>query len=214
MNKLLRKASNILKDKGTPLARDPNTRSDTSPNRSIPHNPSHNNPDADDTLECASVPYENILPQNILAFRTITTLLAKIQQDRPAVYSNALDRTDLTDSRRRELKISNALANLAIVDTDIVALVSKLTNFSDGLEVVVCGNPDGDNDQTAKPSESPPSIWDILFARNSPNLIGPLRPTDSTARQARAPTIVAAVKPAGLKSDDAKEISRYIDEDW
>ena len=91
------------------------------------------------------------IPQNILAFRTITTLLAKIQQERPIAYSNASDRRDISPEKKQELKISNAFANLAVTNTDVVALVSK--NLGDRLEVIACSNHDqsSDNDQPVNP---------------------------------------------------------------
>ncbi|KAF8809713.1 hypothetical protein BYT27DRAFT_7024111, partial [Phlegmacium glaucopus] len=64
------------------------------------------------------------LPTNILAFRTITMLLAKIQQERPLIVSNALDNNTLDLNAKEELRISNAFANLAVTDTAIVALAT------------------------------------------------------------------------------------------
>ena len=224
MNSLLRKASNIFKDNSTrthdygqrtPLARDPTSNdSDTvtfeSPNSgTIPRN---NDPDSAANDTCNSLPYD-ILPRNILAFRTITTLLAKIQQDRPIAYSNAFDRHDLSPENKQELKISNALANLANPDIDVVALVTKFSGFSDALDVVVCGGNLVGNRDNDQPPPSKSSIWEILFARNPGNSKLPMKELLPT-NPVQGPTISAVEKPADVKSDDAKELIRYIDEDW
>src|SRR5277367_6794854 len=49
----------------------------------------------------------NDIPRNILAFRTITTIFAHIQQERPFKFS--LNNSKISGAQQRELKISNAL---------------------------------------------------------------------------------------------------------
>jgi hypothetical protein len=143
-------------------------------------------------------------------------LLAKIQQDTPITYSDALDRRDISLEHKQELKISNALANLANTDTDIVALVTRFSSFSDALDVLVCGNLDGDRDHDQPGKPVPPSkssIWEIMFTRNPDNSKLPMKNLLPTY-PVQGPTISAVGKPAGVKSDDAKELIRYIHEDW
>ena len=204
MSSLLRKASNIFNSTDcTPGPR--------------PLDPSNNDNDSDpDPAANLNDTSNYAIPRNILAFRTITTLLAKIQQDTPITYSDALDRRDISPEHKQELKISNALANVANTDTDIVALVTRFSSFSDALDVLVCGNLDGDRDHDQPGKPVPPSkssIWEIIFTRNPDNSKLPMKNLLPTY-PVQGPTISAVGKPAGVKSDDAKELIRYIHEDW
>ena len=169
MKSILCKASNIFTDNFT----------------NTTHAPlDHTNPDTTTNDTCNLLPYD--IPWNILAFWTITTLLAKIQQNRPFTYSNALDRHEISS-------------------------ITKFSGFSDALEVVICSNLDSDNVQLQLPSKS--SIWEILFARNPENSKSPMKEILLT-NSVQGPTISTIERPAGLKSDDAKELIRYTDEDW
>ena len=91
------------------------------------------------------------IPRNILAFRTITTMLASIQQGRPFKFS--LNDSKLSAAQQQELKISNALANLAIADHEVVAVA---TAHAEELSVIAC-SPSESNDKSplSKPLLAP-----------------------------------------------------------
>ena len=76
------------------------------------------------------------IPKNILAFRTITKLLSLIQQER--AFQALQPRSE--DNRRLELKLINALATVAVIEHEVVAVVTK--HFSpqtpDTLEITAC----------------------------------------------------------------------------
>jgi hypothetical protein len=188
--RLLKKASYIFKAKSS--AGNHNPVLSTADNASPAPIPRGNDPAAND------------IPKNILAFRTITILLAILQQERSIAYSNASDRHDISPEQKRELKILNAFANIANTNRDIVALVSKTTS-SDALDVVVSTNLDDDDGQLVKPLKS--SKWRPLFSRN-------FRKDSPPPNGLVMPTIITAVKPDSMKSEDVKELIRYIDEDW
>ncbi|KJA17468.1 hypothetical protein HYPSUDRAFT_57717 [Hypholoma sublateritium FD-334 SS-4] len=82
------------------------------------------------------------IPRNILAFRTITTLLSRIQQGRasqvPQPYTAQLNRDE-----RRELKISNAFSTLAVIEHEIVAVVTN--RDTETLEVIASIQSPNDN---------------------------------------------------------------------
>ena len=58
----------------------------------------------------------------ILAFRTITTILAKIQQ-KSSISNNTLSPN--SDAERQELSILNAFATVTVMDDEKVAVVAN-----------------------------------------------------------------------------------------
>lgn len=147
MPKLLRKASAAaLKLFMTPSA---NTGSSESSLNVLPHD--------------RDAPSEGI-PQNILAFRTITTLLEIIQQERP--FKVIDDERKLSDSDRRELKLSSAFSTVAVANHEVVAIVAK--QCPGKLEVMAC-NYDSTNQQTIEPpqpSSNSTFSFAVLFTKN------------------------------------------------
>lgn len=78
----------------------------------------------------------NAVPQNILTFRTIISMLALTQNAKNfEIQKSANDRLPSGDTRRQELKICSAFAALAVMGTEVVAVVTKST--VDALEVIV-----------------------------------------------------------------------------
>src|SRR5277367_4126706 len=96
-----------------------------------------------------SHPRPNDIPRNILAFRTITTILARVQPERP--FKISLKDSEILPAQQKELKISNALANLAVADYDVVAVAT--VQSPEELNIVACSHSDS-NDQSP-PSPSP-----------------------------------------------------------
>src|SRR5271156_2419203 len=90
----------------------------------------------------------NDIPRNILAFRTITTILAHIQQERPFKFS--LNNSKISGAQQRELKISNAFANLAITNYDVVAVTT--VQSPDELNVIACSHSDSNDESPPLPS--------------------------------------------------------------
>jgi hypothetical protein len=72
---------------------------------------------------------------NILASRTITTMLSGIQQAQ--AFRVAKARPIVDDKARLELKILDALATVIIIDNDVVEVVSKHDD-SGKLKVIAC----------------------------------------------------------------------------
>jgi hypothetical protein len=74
-----------------------------------------------------------IIPQNILAFRTITMLLARIQPKRQPYHNK--DREDQAlrgdPEVRQHVRISDALTHLASADFDIIAVATSKFTSSD-----------------------------------------------------------------------------------
>lgn len=163
-------------------------------------------PQAPDTLaRTINGPSGDIPPDNdmankmrkIHAFRTITTILAHIQQERPFAVSN-----EKRLEEDRELKISNALATLAIADHDAVAVVTKRN--PENLQVIACTQLSGDENPTVAPSEpsSFPGMLNLLFTKNFRKHDDPL---------SRDPTIDDAMVLAGIEIEGYKKLEEYLD---
>jgi len=106
-------------------------------------------------------PTSTDIPRNILAFRTITKLLAKIQQDQSFQLSSGC-KLPPESSEHQELLICNAFATISNMCNDVVAVVSKSIPAS--------------------------RTWDSLVTRNDvfgdkkPDIVLPKDPTIGDAR--------------------------------
>jgi hypothetical protein len=80
------------------------------------------------------------IPENILAFRTITTLLQKIQQQ-----SFTITEEYGSSKSDQALNISTAFSTVAVIDKEVVAVATR--HCAERLEVIVCTNLSHDGDQ-------------------------------------------------------------------
>lgn len=152
---------------------------------------------------------KDIIPRKILAFRTITSILAIIQQERPFKVSNELP-TDMKPLDRQELKISNAVCNLAIADKDIIAVVTKPGD--DSLAVIACAHLPR-NESSFISSQSPlkmamARLWQLLITKNF------RRDDPKSSTWEIDPTIIDAKIPPGLDSDDDEALNEYLENRW
>ncbi|KJA14958.1 hypothetical protein HYPSUDRAFT_208271 [Hypholoma sublateritium FD-334 SS-4] len=70
----------------------------------------------------------NNVPSNILAFRTITSMLSHIQFNKKfEIQRTTYDALETNDPRRKEIKICSAFAILAVMDAEVIAAVAKPT---------------------------------------------------------------------------------------
>jgi hypothetical protein len=177
----------------------------------IPLNdPSPRNITLDNTIIPSHIsPSKDILPRNILAFRTITTLLALIQQERPFKVSDE-SVMEMDQLERQELKISSAFSNLAVTDNDIVAVVTK--SSPETLAVIVCTRLSNHESSFISPQSIPKNplsrIWHFLVTKN-------FRRDDSKSTWVTDPTIFDPEIPDGFKTDDDETLkSVYLDKRW
>jgi len=162
----------------------------------------------------------NGIPKNILAFRTITKLLSLIQQER--AFRALQPRSE--DNRRLELKLINALATVAVIEHEVVAVVNninsdtldrdsdKLDRDSNKLDLLVSVEPSNDENLCILPSEPPaPYHWRVLLSKNfrfsdpKPN---------STGQPTIQPTISSAEALADLGLVGNEAIKQYAGECW
>lgn len=95
------------------------------------------------------------IPDNILAFRTITSILSQIQQEMPFTVSNPKQGM-LSREERYQLRLLNAFSIMAVIDHQIVAAILK-RNLSDRQEVILSVNSSLNRVRlTHKPQPPPP----------------------------------------------------------
>jgi hypothetical protein len=185
--------------------------------------PSNNNPSGDADIPLNDPPPHNVpsdfnniplhrsllngVPRNILAFRTITTMLTQIQQNRPFKIS---DIVGMSDMERQELKISNAISTVAVANHDIVAVVAKRAPKK--LEVTACTHAQSDSENPVTLPSLTPSImsrtWQLLFTKNF------RRDDPKPAIPILDPIIIDATIPAGLEQDDDEGLRQYLERRW
>lgn len=174
-------------------------------------NPSDNPPEAsgDATASIAPNPSLDEIPTNILAFRTITKLLALIQQGRAFQVSEV----KLQAPQRKQLKIMNALSNVAVMDHEVVAVVTSFDSGmfdlnSNTLDLIACVEPSNEKPPIA-PSKSSFSnrMWDVVYTQN-------FRHDDPKTDSTRQLAITDAKVLAGLSLDSDEAIKVYADEYW
>jgi hypothetical protein len=149
------------------------------------------------------------IPKNILAFRTITTLLERIQQERKIKVSQP---EKLPPPDRLELKISNAFSTIAVMEHEIVAIATKRT--PEALKITACTQAPANEDSVIAPTQPglPSQIWHLLVTQNyrwgdeSDKII--------TERRIGKPTIDDAETLAGLELADDDALKRRVDEYW
>ena len=166
--------------------------------------PSPDTTAADTTTSIPQVFPLKDIPINILAFRTITKLLALIQQEQAFRTDTGMPAAD----QRLELKLINALSTVAVIDHEVVAVVNKSGNDSGKVGLIAYVKPP--NDTT--PSESSIfSLWKVLFSQN-------FRPDSSDSHTPSAtgqPVIFSAQVLGGLPSLDSDEaIKAYAKNCW
>lgn len=174
-----------------------------------PPNSPHDSVVRDTTTDIAQNSPSDDIPANILAFRTITKLLSLIQQDR-SIEPQETWHPDAT--KQRELQIINALATVAVIEHEIVAVVNN--HYSDVLDpelgppklsVVAIVDPPHEKN-IAPPSPS----WKVMITQNLRRCT--LKPSPSSPTEHPVITDVEAL--AGLNLADDEAINNYVDHHW
>ncbi|KAF8804889.1 hypothetical protein BYT27DRAFT_7213579 [Phlegmacium glaucopus] len=154
MPSLFRKVSQILTGKNS------NSHEQHTEGTLNNNDPSHNTTPRNVPLPTS--PLKDI-PRNILAFRTITKLLSQIQQERAfEVYTPAI----LSPEDRLELKLSNAFSTLAVIEHEVVAIVTKRTAVT--LKIVASTQTSTNEEPLVIPSPSGfvSQVWHLLVTQN------------------------------------------------
>jgi|SRR5271169_2238922 len=171
--------------------------------------PNNNDPSHNPSILFPISPFQDI-PRNILAFRTITKLLSQIQQERAFQVSHS-EATRRLPEERLELKLSNAFSTVAVIEHEVVAVVTKRT--SETLNVIACTQTSGSINETpitpSLPSGLVSQVWHILvtqnYRRNDPQPA--ILPTGE-------PTLSDARILAGVDLVDDETLKLQVDEYW
>lgn len=165
--------------------------------------PNHTHPTS--TISMATI------PEKILVFRTITTLLAHLPRTTPIPPADNLQDPEWQNKQTRlELKISDAFAQLAISEHDIVA-VSTVRGWA--LSLVASTDKEATAIETQAESESPlrklvQTLWQLLIMRND-RLRDP-----ATSSGGDYPTLITAKEPLDLEDRTAYQYLQDLEKNW
>ena len=147
------------------------------------------------------------IPHNILLFRTIAMLLARIPRTEPVASIDYLENkiTDGTD--RRVLKISDAFAHIAGGPHDITAVTTNYTVRSTDLQVLVTAP----SVPVSLPSAQSHGVWSFLWTKNDQKTDSP--PADSPSANLH-PRITSPTGPLNLGQRSASDYLSALHEKW
>jgi hypothetical protein len=156
----------------------------------------------------------NVIPENIRAFRTITTMLSQIPRSLPIDVVDNLKNVSDSDNRQ-EIRIVNAFAHLAVGEHDIAALATNHSSRhssrdSRTLNVIVSTDSPlaEDKPSTSSPAEVKRSTWIFNITRNY------RRDDATTASITPLPTTILASKPCDLGNRSALEYMKDLESKW
>jgi hypothetical protein len=101
----------------------------------------------------------------IRVFNSIVSILTQLQRDPPFRDDEFPPKTPPTSSERRQLRLSNAFAHLAVTDTQ--ADVIAATAYTPQELSVMTWNQEqssNDEDEPAQDMKNPKSLWDRIFS--------------------------------------------------
>jgi len=159
------------------------------------------------THPASTVSMPDDIPENILVFRTMTMLLAHLPRMVPiAPTDNLQEPTWQTKQTRQELKISDAFAQLAVSQHDVVA-VSTFRGW--GLDLVTSTDQDATETQAESTSvlDKIVKAWQFLITRND-------RPADSATSSGEYPTVIPSQEPPDLNGRTAYEYMKDLEALW
>jgi hypothetical protein len=140
-----------------------------------------------------TVSQPNVIPRNILAFRLITKMLHRIPQTQPFVsMDNLRDNNEWMSEDRREVRVSDAFAHLAIAEHGTVAIATNRCSLEGppNLSIIACATLPSVSEGSMKPTPNVgflDKMWNIMLAKNAryddpislyPVIVTPVEPND------------------------------------
>jgi len=157
-------------------------------------------------------PGEIDIPENILAFRTITSILAQLPRTKPFEAIDNLKAQKWDPAERQEVKISDAFAHLAVAQHDVAALATSRCSLDvTNLRIVACTNnlPVDESLLTSKPPGSLlAKVFDFILTRNS------LRDDVETSSGTPHPTIILPSELDDLKGGNVFAYMLDLEQCW
>jgi hypothetical protein len=143
--------------------------------------------------------------EGILAFRTITTMLALIQEG--TTFSDSKGRP--STEQRRELKLLNALSTVIVRNVEISAVVVKPDDGSGQLEVIACTHLTSLGEQltTSQPTTRIGEyFWRFLATANPRH--------DKVLSDTPPPTNVPTISDPKAPDLKGNSIWKYVEDHW
>jgi len=152
--------------------------------------------------------------EKIRAFNSIVSILQQIQLGPPFQDHEMPYKTPPSAFERLQLRLSNAIAHLAVANTDVAAATlytPQALSVMTWVQDQSSDKPADDQDKPAQDTRDPKSLWgriSWLFATNPKN-VDP-RPGSGYP----GPSVVKAIPPAGYPkgSDPRGNLLQYLDE--
>jgi hypothetical protein len=149
----------------------------------------------------------------IHAFHSILAILAQIQQEDPLKPEDVMAAAPPSASERKQLKLSNAFAHLAVTDHEVVAATLYAP---EGLAVMTWmqdEEPDGHDKPEAAQGTPKAKFWDKMLWVFTTNTRSPDHQPDSAYRQ-EAPRVVEATPPPSYPTagDPKTNLYKYLHE--
>lgn len=161
---------------------------------------------------CGRASTSHHIPTNILAFRTITSVLAQLQRSRPIETIDNLQDKSMDLAYRREIRTSDAFALLAAGGQEVVALATNgRTPFAKQLCIMACIEdyaPLCENPPTSAQPQNLFSLWNQMLSKCLP--AGDVE----TSSQTPHPTIISPSKPDGLQGRSAFDYMKGLENHW
>jgi len=149
---------------------------------------------------------------NLIAFRTITSLLSKIQQE-SQISDKDIQMDEIGLQKHMELKLLNALTTVLVMDHEVMVVVAN-HSYLKTVDILACIQSDAPIQQVR--TEMPRSLgqlWELLVSWN-PRRGPDVYETSYDAPVPYVPKICTPAIPDGLVSDDWNALLRYIDQYW
>jgi hypothetical protein len=145
------------------------------------------------------------IPEGILAFRTITTMLAVIQEG--TTFSDS--KTSPSAEQRQELNILNSLSTVIVRDAEVVAVIVK-DGSAERLEVIACTHLTGPEGKLTSSQPNTTTIseyfWKFLVTANPRQ--------DKVLSDTPAPINVPTISDPKAPDLEGNDIWKYIEKKW
>lgn len=170
--------------------------------------------------DIASESTSNGIPVNILAFRTITTILGQLPRTIPIEPIDNLEDHITIAEDRQEIKIYDAFAHLAAAENDVTALTTTNRSTPNGtkLSIMTCtqANSDiqvGEGDTLPLPSmpekvKAKLNVWSLMVTRNF------RRDDVETSSGTPHPIIISSSEPVDLGGRKAYDYMVGLEQHW
>lgn len=165
-----------------------------------------------------------ILLQKIQGFQTITTYLGQIQRQAPIKSVDFLENSNETHDHRKEIRLCDAFAHLAVFEHDVIALATDRTSneIQTQLRILACASASPEKDEDTPPSDGPKPPGTFSGLRNLRFCCtrNPRKDESKSSPEATHPTIIEAKAPVGYSEEPnmgRRQLHQYLDgleKDW